>query len=248
MDPVELRVRNDPEVDPEAGTPFSSRNSSRACARAPTARLGARRDAGRPSGGALVHGHRRRLLDDAAFRCRPGGRPRAPRRPVRGADRRRRHRYRRADGARPDRRRRTRGGRRAGRRQGRRQRLPACERRRRLGGQGVVGLGGRLACRELREQLGSTAGSRPRSSWRHRRGGASYASRGGGPATPSARSSPRYGSTPTRARCGSPGCSGCSPRPGRQPAHRPQAVHRRDDDGISMALHEEGVLDPATGD
>ena len=26
MDPIELRIRNEPDVDPESGNPFSSRN------------------------------------------------------------------------------------------------------------------------------------------------------------------------------------------------------------------------------
>src|SRR5690348_16701324 len=39
LDPIELRVRNDPETDPETGNPFSSRNLV-ACLREGAARFG----------------------------------------------------------------------------------------------------------------------------------------------------------------------------------------------------------------
>ena len=41
LDPIELRIRNEPDVDPETGMPFSSAaTSSPACARAPSASAG----------------------------------------------------------------------------------------------------------------------------------------------------------------------------------------------------------------
>ncbi|CAM5565583.1 Oxidoreductase OS=Streptomyces antimycoticus OX=68175 GN=SANT12839_087560 PE=4 SV=1 [Streptomyces antimycoticus] len=43
MEPIELRIRNEPENDPESGKPFSSRNLV-ACLRGAAAPLGEHRD------------------------------------------------------------------------------------------------------------------------------------------------------------------------------------------------------------
>ncbi len=106
LDPIELRIRNEPAVDPESGRPFSSRNLV-ACLREgaqrfgwqprdPTPRL--RRD------GTLAHRDRRRRLDlsglpDSRERARAGRSGGA----LSCAHRRRRYRDRRLDSADPDR-------------------------------------------------------------------------------------------------------------------------------------------------
>ena len=114
LDPIEFRIRNEPEIDPESGLPFSSRNLV-ACLREgrPAVRVGgARPDPAGPARRRLARGHRGgrvdlSLLPDAR-QCRDD--PRRRRRALHRADRRRRHRHRHLDGAHPDRRRRA-GGR-----------------------------------------------------------------------------------------------------------------------------------------
>ena len=119
LDPIEFRIRNEPEVHPESGLPFSSRHLV-ACLREGARRFGwERRDPGAAGAarGRLADRDRRGRLDlpvaspAREHRDDPGRRRRA----LHGADRRRRHRYRHLDGAHPDRRRRA-GRRRRGRR------------------------------------------------------------------------------------------------------------------------------------
>ena len=110
LDPVELRVRNEPEVDPETGQPWSSRHLVRLPARGRRAvRLGptATRRRRPPEGDWLV-GTGVACVDLPRLSRMPGRRRRSAsrRRPVRRRDRRRRHRHRHLDGADPDRRRR----------------------------------------------------------------------------------------------------------------------------------------------
>ena len=119
LDPVELRVRNEPEPTRRPACPGRAGTSSSACAPAPSgsAGTGAAR-AGLAPRGRLAGRHSawraRRTRPTHAGQARRRGRARR-RRPLRGADRRRRHRHRRLDGAHPDRRRRAAGARRRGR-------------------------------------------------------------------------------------------------------------------------------------
>ena len=108
IDPVELRIRNEPEVEPESSRPFSSPEPDRVPARGSgPLRLerpgsAARREARR----ALAGRHRRGGVDLPGARRRVAGpRPRRRRRPLRGRAGRVRHRHRCPDGAHPDRRR-----------------------------------------------------------------------------------------------------------------------------------------------
>ena len=113
LDPIELRVRNEPEVDPETGKPFNDRRLVE-CLRRGAERFGW---AGRPAepgatldgdwwvGTGVAVGDVPR--DEDAGQRRAG--PLARRRPLRRGDRRRRHRHRRPHRAHPDRRRRARG-------------------------------------------------------------------------------------------------------------------------------------------
>ena len=112
IDPIELRIRNEPEIDPETGMPFSSRNLV-ACLREGAERFGwAERDP-RPAprrDGRWLRRHRRRLLHLPGL---PGaGARRACASEADGsyvvADRRVGHRHGRAHGADPDRGRRAR--------------------------------------------------------------------------------------------------------------------------------------------
>ena len=112
IDPIELRIRNEPDVDPETGNPWSDRRLVE-CLRNGAERFGwAHRDptpGSRRDGEWLVGTGRRRPRCIRRCSC-PATRPHrclAPR-PLRGADRRRRHRHRRLDGADADRRRRAR--------------------------------------------------------------------------------------------------------------------------------------------
>ena len=110
IDPVELRIRNEPAADPESGLPFSSPQPGGLPARGRRAvRLGRPRPgaAGRAAAGRWLIGTGVAAATYPACRV-------APRRARRGAepdgdvhrpDRRRRHRHRRPDGAHPDRRR-----------------------------------------------------------------------------------------------------------------------------------------------
>ncbi len=133
----------------------------------------------------------------------------------------------------------------------RRQRAAEGAERRRLDGPGVVGHGGlrcraeaaRAAARRLRRRR---AGRRARSRRRSRREPAGEAATR---CTPTARSSPRCASTPTPARCAFRGCSASS-RVGRiinAKTGRSQLLGGMTM-GLSMALHEESVLDPRFGD
>ncbi len=136
LDPVELRVRNEPDLDPETGKPFNDRRLVD-CLRRGAERFGW---ADRPAEAAgdprrrLVGRHRGRVGDvpghEDAGQRRPGALAR--RRPLRRRDRRRRHRHRRAHGADPDRRRRPR--RRARRRSTWPSPTPRCRRRPVAGG------------------------------------------------------------------------------------------------------------------
>jgi xanthine dehydrogenase YagR molybdenum-binding subunit len=76
VDPIELRVRNEPEIDPETGRPFSTRNLV-ACLREGAARFGF--DASRHGVAASTYPARRRpsqalarALDDGTFRVEIG--------------------------------------------------------------------------------------------------------------------------------------------------------------------------------
>ena len=77
IDPIELRLRNEPGADPERGIPFSSRTSSRACGRAPSGSAG---PAGtrRPASAARAAGWSAPASPPPPTRSR--ARPRAPRR------------------------------------------------------------------------------------------------------------------------------------------------------------------------
>ena len=50
IDPIELRIRNEPDVDPETGNPWSTAGSSNACDRAPSGSAGRPRSAHRERG------------------------------------------------------------------------------------------------------------------------------------------------------------------------------------------------------
>ena len=220
VDPVELRARNEPDVDPESGAPFSSRQLV-ACLRAGAERFGwsragsaARTAPGRPVAGRVG----RRLLDVPVQRRAGhgqggGGRRRA----VHGGDQRRRHRDRRAYRAAAGR-----GGH-PGRCSGagddpdRGHPTAARRDRRRLDGDQLMGLGGG----EGRRQGGGAACARwaptsrrrasrpPRARTRTSDGSATTTA-----GTPSEPSSSRSGSTPTPARSGCRACSASSPRAG----------------------------------
>ncbi len=109
LDPVDLRIRNEPDIDPESGKPWSGRDLV-GCLREGARRFGwGRRELG--SGGAparwLAGRHRRGELDLPARRAsRVAGDDRLWRgSALLGADRCRRYRHRHLDGARSDRRR-----------------------------------------------------------------------------------------------------------------------------------------------
>ena len=112
IDPVELRIRNEPEVDPETGKPFSSRHLVE-CLREGAERFGwadatrgprPRRD-GDWLVGTGVASSVYPTMRQAGSRRRPS---RFDGRPLRRRDRRRRPRHRGLDRAAPDRRRRAR--------------------------------------------------------------------------------------------------------------------------------------------
>ena len=128
IDPIELRIANEPPEDPEKGIPFSSRNLV-ACLRegARALRLGgARPDPRRAPRRPLARRHRRRRVDLPGLPLAlAGDRAARRRRRLHGPDRRHGHRHRRAHGADPDRRRRARRRPRAGADGDRRQRLRA---------------------------------------------------------------------------------------------------------------------------
>ena len=147
VDPIELRIRNEPELDPETGLPFSTRNLV-ACLREGAERFGW-------GDGPL---RRRRLdLSGAAPLLAGARRARSATARFRGRDRRRRHRHRRPYRAHPGRRRRARGRRRARARRGRRHGVPGRAGGRRLDGHDVWGSAVVKACRALREQGGGEA-------------------------------------------------------------------------------------------
>ena len=125
IDPIELRARNEPELDPETGLAFSSRGLLE-CMRVGAERFGwADRDPtpGVRRDGRWLVGTGRRLLDlPGPPRAVDGVRPRARGRHVRRRHRRGGHRHRRAHRADPDRRRCARGPARPRPRRHRRQR------------------------------------------------------------------------------------------------------------------------------
>ncbi len=154
LDPIELRIRNDPAAEPDSGLPFSSRNLV-ACLRkgGPAVRLGRPRPAARPAPRRAVadrHGRGRVHLSGpppALPRDRAG-----PGRRFRRAHRRRGHRHRRAHRAHPDRGRGPRhvtgpGPGRAGR-----QRAAASLHRGRVDGHGELGVGGGAGVRGPAEE------------------------------------------------------------------------------------------------
>ncbi len=248
MDPIELRVRNEPEVHPESGLPFSSRNLV-ACLRRGAERFGW---ASRPTEprASLVDGwwHGTGVAaamfptirfpgSTAVIRFAHG------RYEVR--DRGHGHRAGRPDGAHADRGGRARGaggpdrGRDRRHRPARRGPWPAGRRARRRG-----------ARRSPRPPTGSaTSGAttrrtarRPTPRPRTTPGPASS------PWPPTARSSPRSRCTPTPGRSGCRGCSGCTPRA----ASSTRTLARSQFLGgmvwgLSMALHEQSVVDPRFG-
>ena len=211
IDPIELRISNEPERDPESGYPWSSRNLV-ACLREGAERFGwrtATRGPGiRRDGGWLI-GTGVAAATFPAFR-RPSRRDRAAptRRTLHRADRGRRHRHRRAHGAHPDRR--------ADALERRIERvqveigdsaLPLRVARGRLGGYRLVGLG-RRRLRKLRERCGrrESAPGRGHARTRPRRSQAdSDLSRH---AFGAQFAEVRVDATP--ARCACRGCSACS--------------------------------------
>ena len=216
IDPIELRIRNEPDVHPETGQRFSSRNLV-ACLREGAERFGWERrgEPGARRDGRWLHGMGVAALDlprlpDARRRRRVRA---PPRRRLRRAHRGRRHRHRRAHRAHPDRRRRARGPARPGRGRGRRQRLPRAERGRRL--DRAPPRGGRRSCwpaARCASSSTSTAARCRRTASRRPPTPATSSSRASSsPATRSARSSPTCASTPPPARCACRACSACSP-------------------------------------
>ena len=146
IDPVELRIRNEPAVDPETGKPWSSRHLVE-CLRAGARRFGWHDRDPRPGvrrEGDVADRHRRRLLgvpdhaDAAVGRDDP-----VLRRPLHRRDRRSRPRHRRLDGAAPNRRRRPRCPSRRRRRADRRYPLSHGVSRRRLVRHQHLGIGHR---------------------------------------------------------------------------------------------------------
>ena len=112
IDPIELRIRNEPDGRPRERHAVQLAQPRRVPARGRRAlRLGrARPDARRAPRRPLAGRHRRRRLDLPGATAAPvaGARPARGRRRLRRRDRRRRHRHRRAHRAHPDRRRRAR--------------------------------------------------------------------------------------------------------------------------------------------
>ena len=78
LDPIELRIRNEPDVDPESGHPVQlAATWSRACARAPSASAGPTATRARPRrDGPLAGRHGRRRLDLSRPRAGPSTAPR----------------------------------------------------------------------------------------------------------------------------------------------------------------------------
>ena len=224
IDPVELRLRNEPPVHPETGQPFSSRHLA-ACLREGAARFGwAGRD---PAPGVRREGRWLTGTGVAASTYPARAMPSQARvtvsqcRALPGVDRGGRHRDRRAHRAAG---RRGRGARRArGRHRPahRRQRAAARDDRRRLDGHRVLDLGRDQGLpRAARPGPGQGRGRAARRAQRVRRHRRRTSARcPAAPGTPSAPSSPRCGWTPTPGRSGCRGCSACS-RPAASSAPR----------------------------
>ena len=199
LDPIELRIRNEPELDPESGNRFSSRNAV-ACLREGSERFGWRHRAAPRRAPALRH--RCRSLDlPGASHGISGDRARGARRLVRRPHRRRRHRHRCADRTDTDRRRDARRRARARDRRDRRLALAAGDDRGRVDGAHLVGLRGRQGVQAAGERDSATGSRRTGSSavsTRRRTSRRSSASRSRD--TRSGRSSSRCASTSTPAR------------------------------------------------
>ena len=217
--------------------------------RAPQVRLGPARRRTRARGATAAGWSARRGQRRPTRRARCPDRaardPRRRRRPLRVADRRRRHRHRHVDGAHPDRRRRPGRRRRRVVTGDRRHRAAGGDRGRRLVGHRPRGARGR------RRRPGAARGARPRPAAR-RRGRRPRRrptpTRSAARCTPSARSSPRSASTPTPARSGCRACSGCSPSGGSSTRGRPARSSLGGMTmGLSMALHEDERARPPHG-